>query len=76
LPFGLDKSELKLITSKSKSKVHRVKRGETLSQISRVYGIPVSTLKSMNGINGNKLRVGQRIVIQKGTRVRHRRNYN
>ena len=63
-------------TSKSRSKVHRVKRGETLSQISRVYGIPVSTLKSMNGISDSKLRVGQRIVIQKGTRVRHRRNYN
>lgn len=63
-------------TSYAKSKVHRVKRGETLSQISRTYGIPVSTLKSMNGISGNKLKIGQRVVIQKGSNVKHRRNYN
>jgi membrane-bound lytic murein transglycosylase D len=42
---------------------HRVKRGETLSSIAKLYQTTVSALKNWNHINGNAIRVGQRLTI-------------
>lgn len=45
------------------SSVHVVRRGETLQQIARRYGVTVSSLKSANKLRSTKLRVGMRIVV-------------
>ena len=44
---------------------HVVRRGETLSEIASRYGMPVSRLQSMNGIESARgLRAGQRLRIR------------
>ena len=44
--------------------VHIVQRGETLSQIARVYGVSMTALAQANGIrNPNFIYVGQRLAI-------------
>lgn len=45
-------------------RVHRVKRGEGLIQIARLYGTSVSKLKRNNALKGSKIFVGQRIVVR------------
>ncbi len=42
---------------------HRVRQGETLSQISVKYGVNVSEIKRFNKIRGTLIRVGQYLVI-------------
>lgn len=50
--------------SKAKSKLtYRVKKGDTISSISRKYGVSVSQLKSANRIKGSTLKSGQRLTI-------------
>jgi membrane-bound lytic murein transglycosylase D len=52
------------MAAKTKSKVtYRVKRGDTISSISRKYGVSVSSLKSANKIKGTSLKSGQRLTI-------------
>lgn len=43
--------------------VHRVKRGETLGSIARVYQTSVASLKQWNRLRSNTLHVGQRLTI-------------
>ena len=43
--------------------VHRVKRGETLSSIARLYRTTVSALKQWNRIKGTTIAAGQRLTI-------------
>jgi membrane-bound lytic murein transglycosylase D len=53
---------------KSKSgsgRYHTVKKGETLSSISRQYGISVSQLKKMNGLRRDQINAGQRLKVRK-----------
>lgn len=45
--------------------VHRVKRGDTLSSIARLYRTTVASLKQWNRIRGNGIQVGQRLTILK-----------
>ena len=42
---------------------HAVKRGETLSEIGRRYGLSVETLRTANNLRSNLLRVGQDLLI-------------
>ncbi|EMR04481.1 Glycyl-glycine endopeptidase ALE-1 precursor [Cesiribacter andamanensis AMV16] len=43
---------------------HRVRSGDTLSGISRRYGVPVNTLMRLNGLRKNSvLKVGQRLRV-------------
>ncbi|MFT4032264.1 MAG: LysM peptidoglycan-binding domain-containing protein [Siphonobacter sp.] len=45
-------------------KYHTVQRGDTLWDISQRYGgIPIDKLKKMNGIKGNSVRPGQRLIV-------------
>lgn len=58
----------KLIVSKEKNqtqttKIHKVKRGENLSQISRLYDISVGEIKELNDLRSNTIKVGQELVI-------------
>ena len=47
--------------------VHKVKKGETLSQIAGNYGVTVESIKQANGIkDANKIRLGQRLEIPGG----------
>ncbi|MBW2284681.1 MAG: LysM peptidoglycan-binding domain-containing protein [Deltaproteobacteria bacterium] len=43
---------------------HTVKRGDTLWEIARTYGIDVSDLKEINGIKGSKILVGQKLRLR------------
>lgn len=45
------------------TRVHVVRSGDTLSEIGERYGVNVSKLRSANGLRGNNLRIGQRLVI-------------
>lgn len=47
----------------SEGKVHRVRSGDTLSEIARRYGTTVSKLRSANGLTSNRLRIGQALKI-------------
>lgn len=47
----------------SEDKVHRVRSGDTLSEIARRYGTTVSKLRSANGLSSNRLRIGQELKI-------------
>lgn len=49
---------------KSGGGVHRVKKGETLGEIAKAYGISISQLKSWNNIRGNLIRVNQRLYVE------------
>lgn len=49
--------------SASEGKVHRVRSGDTLSEIARRYGTTVSKLRSANGLASNRLRIGQELKI-------------
>lgn len=42
---------------------HRVRRGETLGQIARRYGVSVSSLMRKNGLRSTVIRVGQSLVV-------------
>lgn len=45
--------------------VHRVKRGDTLSSIARLYNTTIAALKTWNArtIRGNQIRIGDRLTI-------------
>jgi len=50
-------------TSFSKVKYHKVRRGDSLSEISDRYGITMSELKKWNHIRGNKAPLGRNLKI-------------
>ncbi|MBR1765944.1 MAG: transglycosylase SLT domain-containing protein [Bacteroidales bacterium] len=53
--------------SKGKSggdRYHTVKKGETLSSISRKYGITVQKLKKLNGLKRDQINVGQHLKVR------------
>lgn len=43
---------------------HKVRKGETLSSISRKYGVPVSTIKKRNKLRSDRISAGQTLVIK------------
>lgn len=45
--------------------IHEVRTGETLSSISRTYGVSVEELKVANGIKEEALSIGQLLVVSK-----------
>jgi peptidoglycan lytic transglycosylase D len=45
------------------SLTYRVKRGDTLFSIARLFRTTVASLKSWNGLRSNSIRVGQRLTI-------------
>lgn len=47
-----------------KATYHKVKKGETLSKIAKRYGTTVKKLQQLNGIDGSKLKIGQRIRVK------------
>lgn len=52
---------------------HVVRRGQTLSEIGRRYGVSVSVLRAANGyVNPRRLRIGQRLIIPLSPAARSR----
>ncbi|MCM1517487.1 MAG: transglycosylase SLT domain-containing protein [Pseudoflavonifractor sp.] len=50
-----------------KYRYHKVRKGETLSQIANKYrGVSVKQIQKANGISGNKIQTGQRLKIPQG----------
>ncbi len=43
--------------------VHRVKRGDTLSSIARLYNTTVASLRSWNALRGNRINIGDRLFV-------------
>ena len=58
-----------VIVQTTPNKYHTVRKGETLSKIASKYGTTVSKLKSMNHLRSSSLRVGQRLLVRKGTTI-------
>ena len=50
-------------TSGTSNKSHKVKSGETIGAIASRYGVSVNSLKSINGLNSNLIRIGQVLKI-------------
>ncbi|MEN6616508.1 MAG: NlpC/P60 family protein [Syntrophorhabdus sp.] len=46
---------------------YKVKQGDSLKSISKKTGLSVNQLKSMNGLNSNKLSIGQNLVVKNDT---------
>ncbi|MFP6875115.1 MAG: LysM peptidoglycan-binding domain-containing protein [Verrucomicrobiales bacterium] len=42
---------------------HTVQKGDTLYNLSRRYGTTVSAIRQNNGISGNLIRIGERLLI-------------
>ena len=51
----------------SSNTTHRIIRGDTLSGIANQYGVSLSILRRTNGLKGDKLLVGKRLVIPSNT---------
>ncbi|MDO5571830.1 MAG: transglycosylase SLT domain-containing protein [Bacteroidales bacterium] len=43
--------------------VHKVKAGETLSTIARKYHTSINSIKKINGLKNDRLRIGQRLIV-------------
>ena len=43
--------------------VHTVRRGDTLSDIARQYGVPMRNIQGWNSLSGSRINVGQRLEI-------------
>ncbi|MHB9056010.1 MAG: lytic transglycosylase domain-containing protein [Paludibacteraceae bacterium] len=50
-------------SSNSKTIYHKIKKGQNLSTIAKKYHITVAKLKKANGIEGSKIKPGQRLKI-------------
>jgi N-acetylmuramoyl-L-alanine amidase len=45
-------------------KIHKVNRGETLSEIALAYSMELDALREANGLRGDHLRVGQKLRVR------------
>lgn len=63
LIVSLDNKTTLSQSSKSKADMHIVKAGETLFSISRLYNVPVTRLKSLNGLTSSKIKVGDKLRL-------------
>lgn len=47
--------------------IHMVKEGDNLWSIGKKYYMPVNTLRELNGLSSDELKVGQKLLIVKGS---------
>ncbi|MGH7807415.1 MAG: LysM peptidoglycan-binding domain-containing protein, partial [Thermodesulfobacteriota bacterium] len=65
-------SALKMVavaTPGNSTKYHRVRRGDSLGEIARRYGVSMSSIKRANRMRGSMIRAGQVLAIPGGSRV-------
>lgn len=58
-------SSVKTSTQKKITLRHKVKKGETLSSISRKYGITVERISELNRLKGGRITPGQQIKVER-----------
>ncbi|MBQ4440733.1 MAG: LysM peptidoglycan-binding domain-containing protein [Bacteroidales bacterium] len=58
-----------VIVQTTPNKYHTVRKGETLSKIASKYGTTVNKLKALNHLRSSSLRIGQRLLVRKGTTI-------
>jgi membrane-bound lytic murein transglycosylase D len=68
IPLGLAASDPSLYAeerqaSRRGSRVYKVRKGDTLSSVSRHTGVPVDQLQALNGLSSDVLTPGQRLVL-------------
>jgi len=51
--------------AKSEFIFHKVKKGESIYSIAKRYGVDAKTIKEVNGLNNNNLKMGQTLKIKK-----------
>jgi N-acetylmuramoyl-L-alanine amidase len=51
----------------SNAVIHQVSAGETLSEIAEQYGVSLSSLRRLNKLNGDRIRVGAKLEIPGST---------
>lgn len=62
--YTLTPASFAYLTEVNKVIVHRVRRGDTLSEISYKYGVPIAKICRLNGISRKSvIRVGQRLRV-------------
>lgn len=61
-----EKENKQLAENKSSSGylIHKVKKGETIYAISKKYGVSAKTIKALNSIDDNGLKMGQKLKIK------------
>ncbi len=52
-------------SSSSGYKTYTVRKNDTLGKIAEDFGVPISTLRSLNGVSGSRIYVGQVLKISK-----------
>jgi LysM repeat protein len=45
--------------------VYRVRRGDTLSRIARMFGTSVSSIKTLNQLSSDRINVGDRLTVRR-----------
>jgi LysM repeat protein len=50
-------------TAENRPVTYRVKRGDTLSSIARLFDTTVAKLRSLNRLSGNRIAVGDRLTV-------------
>lgn len=61
----VDVDESFITTTGKPTKVHKVRRGESLGTIAQKYGVSVSHLKKMNNLSSNKIVAGKNLIINR-----------
>ncbi|EJW99461.1 lytic transglycosylase catalytic, partial [gut metagenome] len=76
IPSGVRAPVVKHATASSSAStgIHRVRKGESLYEIAKRYGVSLKNLKESNGLRGNSLRVGQKLVIPATAKSQPRRS--
>ena len=49
--------------------VHRVRPGETLYSLARLYNVTPEVLQAMNGLQADRIRIGQELVVRRYRRI-------
>lgn len=55
------------VTTVTTTKYHTVKKGDNLFRIANKYGITVTELKSLNKLESNQLKIGQKLIVKKAS---------
>ena len=63
--------KLRVRPSREDEGVHIVRRGETLSEIAARYRLELSTLKEINGVEGDRILIGQKLRLRQVSTATH-----